>query len=309
MNRLYRALYRAATAAGSALALLLGPTAQAQAPAAATAAQQRKADPALWVVKDRDTTIYLFGTFHLLPEGYRWFDGAVKQAFDSSSELITEVVEPDGAKLAPLMARMAINPNGPPLTSKLSEKAKGDYQRAMAELELPVEPFERLDPWAAALNIQLALFDKMGFGPDSGAETVLNAAAKSAGKTRGELESAELQLRIFDSMPERAQLALLETTVESLPEQRQQLAQMLASWAAGDAKTLTTLLNQSLAETPELYRIMVTDRNARWAQWIANRMQKPGTVFIAVGAAHLAGTGSVQDYLKARKLKAKRVRY
>ena len=68
-------------------------------------------------------------------------------------------------------------------------------------------------------------------------------------------------------------------------------------------------MNESLEETPELYKIMVTDRNARWAQWIERRMQQPGTVFVAVGAAHLAGTGSVQDYLKARKLRAKRVKY
>ena len=309
MNR----LYRAAATAGLALALLLGPGAQAQTAAAAssatTAPQPRKADPALWVVKDRDTTIYLFGTFHLLPEGYRWFDGGLKKAFDSSGELVTEVTEPDSATLAPLMARLAINQDGRPLTSKLSAKGKADYETAMTELGLPIAAFERLDPWAAALNIQLALFDKMGFGPDSGAETVLNAAAKTAGKARSELEGAELQIRIFDSMPERAQIALLETTVESLPEQQEMLGKMLASWAAGDAQTLSTLLNESLERSPELYKIMVTDRNARWAQWIAARMQKPGTVFIAVGAAHLAGRNSVQDYLKARKLKAKRVRY
>src|SRR5687768_7645184 len=36
------------------------------------------ADPALWVVKDKDTTIYLFGTIHVLKPGMTWFDEAVK---------------------------------------------------------------------------------------------------------------------------------------------------------------------------------------------------------------------------------------
>ncbi|AHE54957.1 TraB/GumN family protein [Sphingomonas sanxanigenens] len=305
MNRIYRAV----AATGLSLALLLAPAAQAQTPAASAAAAQRRADPALWVVKDKDTTVYLFGTFHLLPPGYGWFDGGVKKAFDSSSELVTEAIEPDAKTLQPLMMRLAINRDGPPLTQKLSPKAQADYRKAMTELELPIDMFEPFDPWAAALNIQVALFEKMGFGPDSGAETVLEAAAKASGKARQELEGAELQIRIFDAMPERAQIALLESTVQSIPEQRAVLNRMLASWAAGDAKTLSTLMNQSLEETPELYKIMVTDRNARWAQWIERRMQQPGTVFVAVGAAHLAGTGSVQDYLKARKLRAKRVKY
>jgi hypothetical protein len=52
----------------------------AQAPAAQTPAPVPvatvDADPALWVVKDADTTIYLFGTIHVLKPGLSWFDEA-----------------------------------------------------------------------------------------------------------------------------------------------------------------------------------------------------------------------------------------
>jgi len=94
--------------AGSALALLFAaPGALAQqtdpvmgpAPAATPAAVVTKdADPALWVVKDEDTTIYLFGTIHILRPGLSWFDEGVKKAFDESGELVTEIgVMPDPA--------------------------------------------------------------------------------------------------------------------------------------------------------------------------------------------------------------------
>ena len=64
------------------------------------------ADPALWVVKDKDTTIYLFGTVHVLKPGLTWFDEAVKTAFDKSDELRLEMVTPDAATAQAAVARL-----------------------------------------------------------------------------------------------------------------------------------------------------------------------------------------------------------
>jgi uncharacterized protein len=68
-------------------------------------------------------------------------------------------------------------------------------------------------------------------------------------------------------------------------------------------------MNESMRETPELSKVLLADRNARWAEWIEARMAKPGTVFIAVGAGHLAGNDSVKAMLAQRKLTATRVDY
>ena len=267
------------------------------------------ADPALWVVKDKDTTIYLFGTFHMLKPGLDWFDDGVKKAFDASGELVTEVIAPEGGSLGELMASLAVDHDGPPLSTRLSAETRKNYEAVMAELKIPPAAFDTFKPWAAALFIQVTLFQQMGYGPASGAEAVLSAAAKTAGKPLGELETADSQLRLLDSMPERVQIAFLEGTVKSLPETRAMLDRMLADWSKGDADGLATLMNDSLDETPELHKLMLADRNAKWADWIAARLKRPGTVFVAVGAGHLAGKDSVQDYLAAHKLKAKRVRY
>jgi uncharacterized protein YbaP (TraB family) len=56
-----------------------------------------------------------------------------------------------------------------------------------------------------------------------------------------------------------------------------------------------------------LYERLLTQRNANWAGWIEQRLQEPGTVFIAVGAGHLAGTDSVQRQLRRRGLKVERI--
>ncbi len=68
-------------------------------------------------------------------------------------------------------------------------------------------------------------------------------------------------------------------------------------------------MNESMDETPELAKILLWDRNARWADQIKSRMDRPGTIFLAVGAGHLAGEKSLQDYLAARGLTAERIDY
>ena len=81
---------------------------------------------------------------------------------------------------------------------------------------------------------------------------------------------------------------------------------MVADWMKGDADGLAVLLNDEL-DDPVLYKRLLTDRNAHWAQWIDQRLKQPGTVFVAVGAGHLAGQQSVQEQLRKRGIKARRV--
>ena len=59
--------------------------------------------------------------------------------------------------------------------------------------------------------------------------------------------------------------------------------------------------DQRLAEA------LLYNRNEKWAGWVDDRMDRPGTVFIAVGAGHLAGERSVQDFLGERGFTVTRV--
>ncbi|RYD49809.1 MAG: TraB/GumN family protein, partial [Sphingomonadales bacterium] len=109
------------------------------------------------------------------------------------------------------------------------------------------------------------------------------------------------------SMP--AQRALLAETVKALPDAGKMLDQAVAAWSAGDADRLGALINDDVAASPEVAQALLFSRNQRWAEWIARRMARPGTVFVAVGAGHLAGSGGVQDELAKRGMKVDRVRY
>jgi uncharacterized protein YbaP (TraB family) len=67
------------------------------------------------------------------------------------------------------------------------------------------------------------------------------------------------------------------------------------------------MLDQLRTNSPDTYRMMFTDRNGRWADWIAARMQTPGTVFLAVGAGHLAGKDSLLVRLAQKGIDSTRV--
>ena len=285
----------------AALALLFAPAAQAQA--------VKDADPALWVVKDADTTIYLFGTVHVLKPGLSWFDEAVKAAFDKSDELVLEMLEPDTATMQGLIMKTALNPAGPTLTEKLPADKREAYAKAMTDVGVPAAALDRFDPWFAAVTLSLAGLPKLGYNPESGAERTLSAAAKAANKQIVGLETAEQQLGYFDNLPEPLQVKFLVSTVDDYPKMAAELDKMIASWSAGDPETLGKTMNEELADTPELAKVLLADRNARWADWIEQRLQKPGTVFVAVGAGHLAGAESVQAQLAKHKLTATRVAY
>src|SRR3954471_19957559 len=64
--------------------------------APAAASRATNADPAIFVVHDSDTTVYLFGTFHALDAKTEWFNDQVKDAFEQSGELVLETLIPEG---------------------------------------------------------------------------------------------------------------------------------------------------------------------------------------------------------------------
>lgn len=268
----------------------------------------KSADPALWVVRDADTTIYLFGTVHVLKPDLPWFDDEVKAAFDRSDELVLEMVEPAPAEMAQVVAKLAYSPNGPTITEQLPPEAREKYKAAMDREGIDWRPIERFDPWMAAVSLSVAPLKRAGYTTEAGSEDVLTRAARTQRKPVVGLETAEQQLGYFDALAPRLQVTFLTSTVEELGDLPVQFDTLIAGWSRGDIRAIAREMNSSLDKTPELADALLYQRNRNWARWIAHRLDRPGTAFVAVGAGHLAGKGSVQDELAALRVKVARVR-
>lgn len=304
-----KALKSSLASAASGLALFLASPLMAETPVSdIQATESAPAGPALWKLSDEDTTIYLFGTIHILPKDKVWMTAVVDQALDSADMLVTEIPMDAAAEAAGQQVVMskAKLPTGTTLRSLMTPEQTATYEAAMTKLGLPVNAFDQYDPWFAAVNFSLLPLMKEGYSPDQGVEKVLGNEV-GADKPRGALETLEFQLSVFDELPQAAQVEYLIDSAEMIDEMKPYLDSMVAEWIEGDADALAALMNEGMGDNTELADRLLYNRNANWAVWIDDRMDQPGTVFIAVGAGHLAGERSVQDQLAQRGFTVTRV--
>ena len=288
-------------------ALFAASPALAEDNAAPVSAEATGNGPALWKVADEDTTIYLFGTVHVLPQGIEWYDTTIETALTGSDTIVTEIpMDPSAeAELQQLTMAKGLLPGGTTLRSLLTPEQTATYTTALGKIGIPAEAFDPLKPWLAGLTISLMPLMQQGYDPNSGVEKVL--LSKVPEMPRDALETAEFQLGIFDGMSQEAQVAFMIEAAEGVDEAKPMLDRMVAEWAKGDADALATVMNEGMTD-PAVAEALLYKRNANWAEWIGARLDEPGTVFVAVGAGHLAGARSVQDYLAQKGIAVTRVK-
>ena len=266
---------RALGALGLVAAVVAPAAAQPASPAAATLTiEQRHATPALWEVRDGDTTIYLFGTFHTLDERTMWFDHSVRAAFDRSGELVLETIAPTDPAEVRAIGRSVMGPR--PGTNS----------------------------FLGATRATVASGRATGLSVDHGADSVLRRAAADQGKSLSGIERFADQLRTFARI---AAVPPAPVAAVSGPAAPVTLATLLQAWKAGDTRAFTNMLAGFESKSPAAYRLLIAERNVLYGEWIAQRLDQPGTVFVAVGSGHLAGKDSVQNWLSARGIDARRV--
>lgn len=285
------------------LALLLAPGAPALARTADPAILSPPAEgtgPALWIVRDEDSTLYLFGTVHLLRPTTRWGSARVDAAFTSASHLIVEVETPDDqSALLPLIRQHGVSPDRP-LSSLLTAEEIATLDAAAGTIGSSAAEMDIMRPWLAGVTVQSASVISAGYAPESGVEPILTARAQAAGMTVSGFETPDEQIRMLASFPEEGQLAYLRRALAEFGAAQVDLDRLVEAWATGDLAAFRTIALDPLQASPLLYDTLLVRRNTNWADQIETLLEGSGTVFIAVGALHLSGDDSVQEILRAR---------
>jgi uncharacterized protein YbaP (TraB family) len=260
---------------------LIAASVAAASPVTASEAPPPPPEPAMFVVRDSDTTVYLFGTFHALDGDANWFGPCVRNAFEESNELVLETLLPEGPDAA-------------------------------AQLRQVDAPRSQSSSFLNTTRMAISAGRLQGMQVANGADMVLRHTAEAEGKSVEGLETLQLQLNMFNSMPPPSVATgpNAPKAGQSVDDQQSlsvAISEMQSAWKLGDQRVFVRLLDQLQAGSPDTYRKMFTERNARWADWIAARMQTPGTVFVAVGAGHLAGRDSVLVRLAEKGIVSQRV--
>jgi uncharacterized protein len=264
--------------------------------------------PALWKLADADTTIYLFGTIHVLPKNYKWRTPAITKAIARSRALVLEVGDlNDQAKTASIFRKLAASPNLPPLLDRVPAEKRDKLAAMLKSAKIPKGALDGFENWAVSITLSATMLADLGVSPDDGVEAQLSKLFSAAKKPISGLETTELQLGFFDKLSDEAQRSFLISIVDESADASGEFKAMIDAWGRGDDKAIAITFDDELKLSPELADVLIRKRNATWTQWLEARLKKPGTIFVAVGAGHLAGDDSVQVMLAKRGLSVKRI--
>jgi len=271
------------------------------------AAAPAMAEPALWAIKDRDSTIYLFGTIHVLKPDTQWRSPAIDKALNDSGDLTLEVLGADDpAAMQPLILKYGVDPVTP-LSRKLSPDDLNRLRRLAQGAGVPPQTLDVMRPWLASISLAMLPVIQAGYDPRSGVEQVVQAQMKAAGKPAASLESLDQQVRFFADMPAKVEVEMLKSTLDEAEEGPAKIDKMVAAWASGDTTALeTAFVSEMKTDYADVYDVLITDRNVAWARQLKAKLDGKGISFVAVGAGHLVGPDSVQIQLAKLGIKAER---
>jgi uncharacterized protein len=265
-----------------------------------------RAKPAMWKVSDPDTTLYLFGTVHVLPKGTEWRTPRFDQSVAGADELVLEITDQtDPAAVADVYKRLAYSPGQDPILQRVPADKRPALEAMIKKSGFQAEQLDGMETWAVAITLGAAMHKEMGVSVDNGIERQLTESFK--GKPVSGLETTEQQLGYFDKLPEAVQRVLLVSILEDADTATIDFQKMVRAWSSGNTGAIARTFDEELKAAPEIAKVLIDERNANWVQWVNARLNKPGTAMVAVGAGHLAGKGSVVDLLKRQGLKIERV--
>ncbi|RYD41399.1 MAG: TraB/GumN family protein [Sphingomonadales bacterium] len=258
----------------------------------------------MWLVADDDTQIYMLGAMHALPRGTDWDGGKVADVVGAADELVMELSPAELAKAGAVFQTLA--PRTVPLAmdKRLPPKARAGYRALEGGGDFGGDT---LDDWAVMVLMGQRVAQNAKLDSSDGVETRLTERFKAARKPIGGLETAQEQLMLFETLDPKTQRTLLIRAAEKSDDAVKEVGALTAAWARGDVAALEKVINDDVDAVPAARRAIITDRNRRWSAWVHKRLERPGTVLMAVGAGHLVGPDGVPAMLEAEGMTVRRV--
>lgn len=259
------------------------------------------AEPPVWVVRDKDSEIVLFGSVHVLPPNLAWEPKALKSAVAKADDIWFELpIDPQTeAVTAQLATRLGVLAPDQSLFRLLPPDDAARLSRVAAAYQVSPVLLDRLKPWMAEIALAGAAYRKAGADTGVGVEQVLAAEAPPSARRRA-FETPAEQLDIFADTPAPEQIASLHQTLKEMEEKPDEYQTLIRAWMSGDVAGLDREALAPLRKaSPDLFRRIVTERNERWVATLRERLRGKGRTVVVVGVGHLVGPGGVPARLRA----------
>ena len=253
----------------------------------------------LWSVETPTNTVYLLGSIHMLEAEDYPLAQPIQAAFQEAENVVFEVdfTALSSQETAAIVHQKALpDSDAERLQAALSPESYALAQDAAAEVGIPLENFNNLEPWFFSITLTVLKLMQLGFSGEYGVDAFLFQQAVNTGKEIIALETVAEQMGIFDDLPVATQNALVEQTIAELESLETSFNDIRTAWKIGDVDTMETLILSELEAYPEVQTALFTRRNQNWLTQITPMLNQTEDYLVVVGAGHLVGeTGLVQQ--------------
>ncbi len=262
--------------------------------------------PPLWEVRDGDTIAYLFGTIHVGSADFYPLPQSVQTAFRRSDTLAMEV---DSANAQEASSAVAIALYAPPdgIENHLDPALLARVTELSRLYGLEFQRLRRMKPYLLMFTFTMFEYGRLGYDAKYGLDAHFAQRAQREGKRVVALESMTQQMTMLDNLSPALQAAMLQVTVDEIVNREVPVLVngMITAWRAGDTKKLNKVLRAEERKLPralakEFRFRFLAERNSFMAQQIDSMIRSGQRVFVAVGALHMIGTGSIPALLREK---------
>ena len=255
--------------------------------------------PPIWeITSESGEKGWLFGTVHALPGDLGWGTPLLDETFAKADVLVVEVADLEAPGGRDVIAELSRSSGHPPLLERVEADERDVLTQLMRDADMVDRDFSQTETWAAALTLAGAV--RIGSPANGVDRELINAADEVVG-----LEGFAAQIVMFDQLSETAQSDLLVNVARAHSVNSEN--GMLLAWLTGDDAELDAQINSAMADSPELRRILLTDRNSDWADQIAVMIDAGRKPFVAVGAGHTVGNDGMVPMMIARGFTVERI--
>ena len=261
----------------------------------------------LWEVSSDTNTVYILGSVHVATADIYPLAEAIENAYEVADYLVVEIDTNavSTSEMTTLLMEKGMYPSGESLRDNVSDDLYSRLSQRLRELDsrgLLLSSMNLFEPWVVATTITELDYMELDYEVEYGIETHFLDKAEADGKDILELESAEFQLDIFDSMSYELQIIMLEDAVDN-PVTEDVMEALFEAWSTGDTIKMEQMVFEGIEED-ENYRIfsniIIDERNFQMVDKIEQYLQDDETCFVVVGAGHLVGENGIINLLDSK---------
>ena len=261
-------------------------------------AQERSDKHFLWKIESGKSTVYLLGSIHLAKDDLYPLDKIITDAYEKSDFLVVEV-NMNNANPFDILIRANFQ-DGRTLKSTLTPDIYESLKSEFDSLHFSETLYSKMKPWFAVMTLTNLKLMKDGYKPESGIDMHFMGSAKEQNKEILELETADFQINLMDSVLGNFQNEFVLYTLNDFDSTVQTVDTMFSIWKSGNQKALEESIIDQFKVMPNaniFIKKFLTERNFGMAEKIKSYLKTDKTYFVIVGSAHIIGKDGILDIL------------